>query len=115
VYQGGRLIPEYDLVVLDKNESTLHHATAKTHKPKQGHTFQTFCSIVKAAKRLLVMDAFLGPKTGAFRKSLGLPYSFVRNTWRPEPRLFRLINMMEAWLNRLEATLRAGKNVAVPS
>jgi hypothetical protein len=113
VCQGGRLIPEYDLVVLDENESTLHHATAKTHKAKQGHTFQTFCSIVKAAKRLLVMDAFLGAETRAFLKSLGLPYSFVRNTWRPEPRLFRLTNRMEAWLNRLESTLRAGKNVAL--
>jgi hypothetical protein len=115
VCQGGRLIPKFDLEVLDENESTLHHATAKTHKHKQGHTFQTFCSIVKSAERLLVMDAFLGAETRAFLKSLGLPYSFVRNTWRPEPRLFKLTNNKEAWRDSLVEALRAGKNVALPS
>ena len=114
VCKGGKIIPKFDLVVLDENESTLHHTTAKTHGSKQGHTFQTFCSIIKAADRVLVMDAFLGAETRAFLKSLGLTYRFVRNTWRPEPRTFKLTNDEAMWTDKMCEALLGGRNVALP-
>jgi hypothetical protein len=83
VCRRGRIIPQYDLVILDEVESTLHHTTAKTHKERQATTFRTFCSIIKASKRVLAMDAFLGAETRAFFKSLQLNTHVVRNTCRP--------------------------------
>jgi hypothetical protein len=108
VCRRGMIIPQYDLVVLDEVESTLHHTTAKTHKERQATTLRTFCSIIKASKRVLAMDAFLGAETRAFFKSL-------RNTWRPQPRTMVFTNDQQEWVANLVQALAAGQNVAVAS
>ncbi|WIA36342.1 hypothetical protein OEZ86_007662 [Tetradesmus obliquus] len=115
VCRRGRIIPRYDLVVLDEVESTLHHATAKTHKERQAATFDTFCSIIKASRRVLAMDAFLGAETRAFFRSLQLDMRVVRNTWRPQPRTMVFTNDQQDWVARLVQALAAGQNVAVAS
>jgi hypothetical protein len=115
VCRRGRIIPQYDLVILDEIESTLHHATAKTHKERQANTFRTFCSIIKASKRVLAMDAFLGAETRAFFKSLQLNTRVVRNTWRPQARTMVFTNDQQEWVGNIVQALAAGKNVAVAS
>jgi hypothetical protein len=115
VRRRGKIIPQYDLVVLDEIESTLHHTTAKTHKERQATTFKTFCSIIKASKRVLAMDAFLGAETRAFFKSLQLQTRVVRNTWRPQPRTMVFTNVQPEWVANLVQALAAGQNVAVAS
>ncbi|WIA19268.1 hypothetical protein OEZ85_003903 [Tetradesmus obliquus] len=115
VCRRGRIIPQYNLVVLDEVESTLHHTTAKTHRERQATTFRTFCSIVKASKRVLAMDAFFRAETRAFFKSLQLHAHVVRNTWRPQPRTMVFTNDQQEWVEKLVQALAAGENVAVAS
>lgn len=116
VMRSGRIIPHYDLVVLDESESTLHHATARKHGVRQRQTFDAFCSIVKQADRLLVMDALLGRETRAYLRSLGRPPRVVRNTWRSDtPRVFEFTNDQDTWASELVERLRQGHNCAVAS
>jgi hypothetical protein len=111
----GSIIPQYDLVVLDEVESTLHHATAKTQKERQATTFRTFCGVIKASTRVLAMDAFMGAETQAFFKSLQLRMRVVHNTWRPQPRTMVFTNDQQEWVANLVQALAAGQNVAVAS
>lgn len=115
VCRRGIIIPRYDLVVLDEVESTLHHATAKTHKERQAATFDTFCSIIKASRRVLAMDAFLGAETRAFFRSLQLDMRVVRNTWRPQPRTMVFTNDQQDWVAKVVQALAAGQTWEWPA
>ncbi|WIA19271.1 hypothetical protein OEZ85_003910 [Tetradesmus obliquus] len=115
VCRRGRIIPQYDLVVLDEVESTLHHTIAKTHRERQATTFRTFCSIIKASKRVLAMDAFFGAETRAFFKSLQLHARVVRNTWRPQPRTMVFTNDQQEWVEKLVQALAAGEKWQWPA
>jgi hypothetical protein len=49
VLRSGCIIPQYDLVVMDESESTLHHATAATLKTNQRRVFDELCSTINIA------------------------------------------------------------------
>jgi hypothetical protein len=112
----GCIIPKYDLLVLDEISSLLQHCTGKTMVGKQARVFRTFCAIIRSAKRVLVMDAFLGKETRAFFKALKVPLRVVRNTYRPlKPRTFVFTNDEASWVHKIVKALGAGKNVALAS
>jgi hypothetical protein len=116
VLRSGCIIPQYDLVVMDASESTLHHATAATLKTNQRRVFDALCSTIKIADRSLVMDALLGRETREFLTSLGKVPVVVRSTWRSDtPRTFEFTNAEGMCLKAIRGELGQGHNCAVAS
>jgi hypothetical protein len=114
--RGGLLTPSFDLLVLDESESLLAHCTSSTLGSKQPLMFKAFCAIIKAAKRVMLLDAFMGAETRAFMACLHRPWRVIRNTRAPSrPRTYVFTNCQEEWLQRIVAARSAGEHVAVAS
>ena len=112
----GLRVPKFDLLILDESESLLNHCTAQTLGLRQGAVVRTFCAITRAAKRVLVLDAYLAAETREFVAALGLPMRVIRNTFRKsEPRTYVFGNQEVKWVMRIIKALMAGENVAVAS
>ena len=113
---GGMRVPKFDLLILDESECLLNHCTAQTLGARQGAVFRAFCAIIRGAKRVLMLDAFLAAETREFVASLGLSMRVVRNTFRTEePRNYVFGNTEVKWVVRIIKALMAGENVAVAS
>jgi hypothetical protein len=105
---------QFDLVVIDEVESVLRHFCSPTVGSPYS-TLELLIEIIQGARRLVVLDAFLGDATHDFLKKIGVSNRVVINAHQSPPRTFRFTNHEAAWLARIVQDLADDKNIVLAS
>lgn len=101
----------FDLVLLDESESILMSASPnKTHK-NYVETIQVFEKVIRTAKRVIALDAFLTDRTMDMLRTLRGETKLVINPHQPFQRTADVYNDLEEYTSKLSQTLRSGKRV----
>lgn len=106
-------IPKYDLVVVDEIESVLNHTCASTIKNKEFH-FDIFKNILKGSTSILALDGDFGNRSYDFLKELG-SCKVVKNVFEKGGRHFIFTDKMKTFDDKIEKSLKDGKNVVIVS
>ena len=76
-----KCIPCFDLVIMDESESILSQMTSiDTHRENHTTNIENLKSIIKFAKKVIALDAFISNRTFGYFQYLNIPYSFYHFT-----------------------------------
>jgi hypothetical protein len=104
-----------DLLILDECESLVHHLSSATLAKRGAWVYSHFEAMVRSARKVIALDADLGPRSLDWLKMLRKDVVCYHNTFRKyTDHKVKLIDDKALWLDKLLVTLAAGKNVAVP-
>lgn len=111
-----RMLPRFDVVVIDESESMLRHFASPTvHAPVQAA--DSFMQMVRSARRgVLTLDAAWGALTWSVLRKASLTNALVVNERRPDGadvRTFVFSNDDPAWNESIADDLADGLNVVV--
>lgn len=102
----------FDIVIVDECESVLNQLTSiSTHKENINVNQEIFVQLLKNAKRLIMMDAFLSNKTIDFLNDVKKPYVVNRYTYPPEERECEQYKFKDTFIERMVAFLHEGKKL----
>jgi len=102
-------------LIMDESESIIGQWNSGNFKNFSA-AWANFNGLMKAANRLIVMDAFLGARTSTVLTQLRPgPALFIDNVWRPKSAGRVTITYSgEDWRGKLTAAINSGKHVVVP-
>jgi hypothetical protein len=113
IHKAAHITP--DLLILDECESLLNHIDADTLSKRGAWVYSEFEDLVKSAKKVVALDADLGPRTIEWLSALRTDVACFHNTYKKyTDHKVVLIDDNALWVNKLLKMLAAGKNVAVP-
>lgn len=107
---------QFDLVVIDESEGQMCHLNSphlKKGNRSQYDYYEKLHDICKGSKRVLLMDADMGPRTIAFASNFNT--QFVINDFKREQRRFEITNNIDVFFNDIISSLQTGENVVIVS
>jgi len=105
-------VPRFDIIILDEVTSLLNHFSARTIDHPR-NLLLLFGEMLKAAGKVIALDALYDDQTFHFFRDLGLSQRVIVNDYRGPPRTFVFSNDQERWFGSIVRDLGSGKNVAV--
>ncbi|PNH01594.1 putative helicase [Tetrabaena socialis] len=111
---ASRLVPDFDIIVLDEVESVLRHYASPTVTSPL-FAMDAFMIMLRHARRgIITLDATWGAATHEVLSKANLSNILVVNTRRPtSPRKFSFTNDEDSWVTQILEDLAAGINVVV--
>ena len=111
-----RLLPLFDLVILDEVMSLLDFSSARILVQPSLMIGRLVNTMKVNTTHALTLDALWGEQAFQLFRKTGFQQQLVVNDWRPtEPRTFRFTKQEAVWQARIAADLLAGLNVVVVS
>lgn len=112
LFDRDRVIPEFDLIILDEVCSLLQHMAAPTLS-EPVTTCNMFCNILEEASRVLCLDAAWGLDSFQFFQELKQSQGTIINGYVGTQRTFVFGDREDLWTDAIIGDLKEGKNIVL--
>jgi hypothetical protein len=104
----------YDTVVLDEIETVLNKWNGTFMKDKKHPNFEKFVELIKAAKNVVLLDAFITRKTLDFIRSIRSdPITIIQRKDETSTKTVQYVKKFEAMVARMREDLKNGKKLFI--
>ena len=107
----------YDVVIIDEIETVLNSwSDDETHKDRMETNFNRFCEIIRRAKKVILLDAFITTKTYNFLNQLfnnQTNYTTYISDKKPPTKKLIQNNNYEELINKIASEIKQGKKLYI--
>ena len=108
---------QYDVVIIDEIETVLNSwSDDETHKDRMETNFERFCYIIRNAKKVILLDAFVTSKTYNFLQSLyngNASYTTYVSDKKPPSKKLIQNNDYIGLIDKIASEIRQGKKLYI--